>query len=146
MSNEVLQTEYEERTYGDQRFRFHKLPYTTAIEVLAKYLPGLLPKIGDFKTNHEMRLILFKHVSIELAENSFLPLSTETLINQHITNIKTGMSIEKDMFFYNYDFFKDGTLSVFLGQLEEMAAGKCTEILMKLLGKSSQADGQPTAS
>lgn len=127
-----------------KKYIISKMPATVAREVLFKYPTSNLPKIGDYAVSQEIMLKLMSYVAVVLDDGTELELKTQTLIDNHVPSAAALILLEKEMFVYNYDFFKDGTASAFLTALEKRAVAKGSEILTTLLGQLSQVAKQPS--
>lgn len=127
-----------------KKYIISKMPATVAREVLFKYPTSNLPKIGDYAVSQEIMLKLMSYVAVVLDDGTELELKTQTLIDNHVPSAEALILLEKEMFVYNYDFFKDGTVSAFLTALEKRAVAKGSEILTTLLGRLSQVAKQPS--
>lgn len=120
-----------------------KFPATVGREILLQYPTSVVPKIGDYKTNHALmlRIMAFVGVAIEGREAPQM-LTTEALVNNHIRNAEVLMQIEWAMISHNFDFFGDGRALGFLQLLMDKAQGLTSEMLTKsaaaLLAKGSQ--------
>ena len=92
----------------------------------------------------EIMLKLMSYVSVVMPDGSELPLSTQTLVDNHVPSAEALILLEREMFMYNYDFFQNGNASAFLNALEKRAMEKGSEILTTLLARLSQAAKQPS--
>lgn len=127
-----------------KKYIISKMPATVAREVLFKYPTSNLPKIGDYAVSQEIMLKLMSYVAVVLDDGTELELKTQTLVDNHVPSAEALILLEKEMFVYNYGFFKDGTASAFLTALEKRAVAKGSEILTTLLGQLSQVAKQPS--
>lgn len=127
-----------------KKYIISKLPATVGREVLFKYPTSNIPKIGDYAVSQEIMLKLMSYVSVVMPDGSELPLSTQTLVDNHVPSAEALILLEREMFMYNYDFFQNGNASAFLNALEKRAMEKGSEILTTLLARLSQAAKQPS--
>ncbi len=119
---------------GQQReFIITRFPATDGMEILYKLPTAALPKIGDFDTLKEARNDIFKFVYVNIGEKD-MPLSTKALIDNHTGDAETAIKVMKEIIEYNYSFFQNGILSVFL----ERVAKKIPDIAQEILTRFSQ--------
>ena len=119
---------------GQQReFIITRFPATDGMEILYKLPTAALPKIGDFNTLKEARNDIFKFVYVNIGEKD-MPLSTKALIDNHTGDAETAIKVMKEIIEYNYSFFQNGILSVFL----ERVAKKIPDIAQEILTRFSQ--------
>jgi len=128
-----------------RKYVISKLPATVGREIITQYPISNIPKVGDYKASKELMLKLMSYVAVNI-DGQELRLTTEDLINNHVRNGEVLISLEKEMFAYNFDFFTNGNLSSFLGTLEKVAGEKVTEILTTLSGKLSALEKQASMS
>ncbi len=119
---------------GQQReFIITRFPATDGMEILYKLPTSALPKIGDFDTLKEARNDIFKFVYVNIGDKD-MPLSTKALIDNHTGDAETAIKVMKEIIEYNYSFFQNGILSVFL----ERVAKKIPDIVQEILTRFSQ--------
>ena len=119
---------------GQQReFIITRFPATDGMEILYKLPTAALPKIGDFDTLKEARNDIFKFVYVNIGDKD-MPLSTKALIDNHTGDAETAIKVMKEIIEYNYSFFQNGILSVFL----ERVAKKIPDIAQEILTRFSQ--------
>lgn len=114
-----------------------KLPATVGREILFKYSTANLPKVGDYSESQATMLKMMKYVAVNI-DGRELQLTTEEIVNNHVSSAESLIILEKEMMKYNYDFFTDGKASLFLEELRKQAGAKTTEMLTTFLGKLSQ--------
>ncbi|AXF52894.1 MAG: hypothetical protein [Bacteriophage sp.] len=123
---------------GGKNFVLTKFPATVGREIITQYPMTALPKIGEYKTNHQLMLKIMSYVGVSIegrAEPQML--STEDLINNHVLKTEDLMRLEWAMIEYNFDFFGDGRASNFLGLVADRITPLISKTLMDLLGPSS---------
>ena len=86
------------------KFTISRLPAVEGREILAKYLGGTMPKIGDYKDNHEAMLKMMRFVFVEV-DGNLIPLSTPSLIDNHIPDSECLLRLEIEMIRHNTSFF-----------------------------------------
>lgn len=92
-------------TIGTKEYIISKLPATVGREILFLYPTSNIPKIGDYGKSQEIMLKLMSYVQVQV-EDKLIPLNTESLVNNHVPNAETLLLLEKEMFKYNFDFYK----------------------------------------
>lgn len=101
-------------TGGDGKQRSYiisKLPYASGgREICSQYLPTAMPKVGDYKTNHELFLKMMGFVQA-VTDNGPISLTTSALIDNWVDDFQTGIKLEKAMLEYNIGFFDTGKIS-----------------------------------
>lgn len=86
------------------KFTISRLPAVAGREILAKYLGGTMPKIGDYKDNHESMLKMMKYVAVEI-DGELQTLQTQALIDNHIPDTECLLRLEIEMIRHNTSFF-----------------------------------------
>ncbi|RBQ30674.1 hypothetical protein CRU92_10900 [Arcobacter sp. FW59] len=86
------------------KYTISRLPTVAGREILAKYLGGTMPKIGDYKDNHESMLKMMKYVAVEI-DGVLHPLQTQALIDNHIPDTECLLRLEIEMIRHNTSFF-----------------------------------------
>lgn len=133
----------EEKTYT-----ISKVPATVGRELVAVYPVSAMPKIGEYKTNHQMMLKMMSYVSVDLSIPGGATvtqyLNTEAMVNNHVPDWECLGRLEMEMIEYNFSFFGNGGSSNFLKNLPLMAEAFITKILMASSARSSQKEKQPS--
>lgn len=131
-------------TVGGKAYVLTKFPATVGREIITQYPMSALPKIGDYKTNHELmqRIMSFVGVEVEGRQDPLM-LSTEALINNHVKKTEDLMRLEWMMIEYNFDFFGDGRASNWLGMVADRLTPLISKTLTDLLGQSSAKSSPP---
>lgn len=88
----------------ERKYIVSRMPATVAREVLAKYIGGAAPKIGDYESNHGAMLTMMQFVAVEI-DGACIPLKTEALINNHIPDAEALIKVEVEMIRHNTSFF-----------------------------------------
>ena len=86
------------------KFTISRLPAVAGREILAKYLGGTMPKVGDYKDNHESMLKMMKYVAVEI-DGQLQTLQTQALIDNHIPDTECLLRLEIEMIRHNTSFF-----------------------------------------
>lgn len=73
-------------------------------EILAEYIPSGLPKVGDYKKNEGLARILYANAIAIDSEGNHHPLTTDSMINNHIPDVKVAMELEAAVFDKSTDF------------------------------------------
>ena len=81
-------------------------------EILAEYIPSGLPKVGDYKKNEDLARILYANAVAVDKDNNHYPLTTDSMINNHVPDVKVAMELEAAVFDKSTDF-------LILGRLQE---------------------------
>ena len=76
-------------------------PAVEGREILAKYPLSSIPKIGDYKVNHDTMLKLMSFVEVEKADGSYIRLNNHHLVNSWIPDADTLFRIELAALQYN---------------------------------------------
>lgn len=127
-----------------KRFILSKFPAVQGREIIAKYPASNLPKIGDYAVSEEIMLKLMNFVGVELAQGNIQRLSTRGLIDSHCETWEVLAKIEMAMMEKNCSFFRNGTLSNFLGDVTKKILEKISEISIRSSEPSSQTAKQPS--
>lgn len=91
---------------GGKTYLLGKFPATVGREILMQYPTSAMPKIGDYKTNHALMLRIMSYVGVQVeGREEPLMLTTEALVNNHVTNAETLVKLEWAMVQHNFDFF-----------------------------------------
>lgn len=127
-------------------FVIHKLPCMLAIEVQAKWLNALLPKITNFAEAEEMMVKVMAYVCIKRPNQENLFLGSRELIDNHCVSYKTYLKVLEAMREYNELFFWNGSASDFYEKFIQTLPVKILQMLTPLLQQSSTPDSQPSTS
>ena len=123
---------------GGKNYVLTKFPATVGREIITQYPMSALPKVGEYKTNHQLMLKVMSYVGVEVdGRPDPQMLSTEDLINNHVPKTEDLMRLEWAMIEYNFDFFADGRASGFLALVADRITPLISKTLMDLLGPSS---------
>lgn len=123
---------------GDKTYVLTKFPATVGREILTQYPMSGLPKVGDYKTNHQLMLRVMSYVGVMVdGRTEPLMLTTEELVNNHVRKTEDLMRLEWAMIEYNFDFFADGRASNFLGLVADRITPLISKTLTDLLVPSS---------
>lgn len=77
-------------------FTISRLPALVGREVMAKYISGNSPKIGEYDISEEAMLLLFKYIEFE-----GIRLINKDLINNHVSDSTQLITLEFRMLQYN---------------------------------------------
>ncbi len=126
----------------EKTFIISKMTYFDAREVAALFITTAAPKIGDYKENQRLALILFSYVQV-IKDGIPITLSTKTVVENHV-DFKIGVTLEKEMILYNTGFFGQGEISNFLNTILVKAEQLITKTLMGLPAQSLAPNKQPS--
>lgn len=87
------------------KFIISRLPAVVGREILAKYIGGTMPKIGDYKDNHESMLKMMKYIAKPLEDGTLIKLETSSLIDNHVPDSECLLRLEIEMLRHNTSFF-----------------------------------------
>lgn len=118
------------------KYILFKLPYTQARKVAAYYPVSNLPKLGDYQKSEEGMRILMANVGVQLENGEVQRLTTNALIDNHVTEAVIGIKLEAAALAYNFDFFGQGGLSAFLKALAKDHLPSLIQTLMESLPPS----------
>ena len=127
-------------------FIISKVPCIPAREIFSQYLTTAAPKVGDYAVNQSLMLKMMSYVKVVINEETNLPLSSETLVNQHVPNWEMLVMLEKEMIVYNCGFFQNGRISDTFEKLAQTFLSKISETLTDSLDLSSIVEKQATES
>ena len=126
-------------------FIISKFPAVAGREILAQYVPSMLPKVGDYSLNEQLMLKVMNYVAVEIEGRAEpLRLTTRALVDSHVPDWEALARIELAVMDYNCSFFRSGAASTFFAGLGAKASTKITETLTGLLASLSQAAKQPS--
>lgn len=126
----------------ERRYIISKLPYASGgREICSQYLPTAMPKVGDYKTNHELFLKMMSFVEV-VTDDGNVRLTTSALIDNWVDDFQTGIKLEKAMLEYNIGFFDHGRISDTFKTFAQNLQPLITKILSQLQEFSSQKDEQ----
>lgn len=131
---------------GEERpFIISKFPAVAGREILAQYVPSMLPKVGDYGLNEQLMLKVMCYVAVGI-EGRAEPqrLSTRALVDSHVPDWEALARIELAVMDYNCSFFRSGAASTFFAGLGAKATQKITETLTGLLVNLSVPAKQPS--
>ncbi len=77
-------------------FTISRLPALVGREVMAKYISGNTPKIGEYDVSEEAMLLLFRYI-----EHDGIRLVNKDLINNHVSDATQLIALELKMLQYN---------------------------------------------
>ena len=99
-----LEVEVKDIDGNLHKYTISRLPAVAGREILAKYLGGTMPKVGDYKDNHESMLKMMKYVAVEI-DGQLQTLQTQALIDNHIPDTECLLRLEIEMIRHNTSFF-----------------------------------------
>jgi len=118
-----------------KKFIISKFPALAGREIIAKYIPSIMPKVGDYKVNEETLLKMMKYVGVVISgQQNPLILSTQAIIDNHVNDWEMLGKLEIACMEYNCSFFLSGRISTFL----EDVAQKIPAWIIKMLTALSQ--------
>jgi hypothetical protein len=128
-----------------KKFIISKFPAVAGREIIAKYIPSIMPKVGDYKVNEETMLKMMKYVGVVI-DNSAIPiiLSTQALIDNHVKNWEMLGKLEIALMEYNCSFFQSGRISTFLTDIAQKVPGWTIKMLTVLSAQLSKVEKPPS--
>lgn len=126
----------------EKTYVLSKFPAIQGREIIAKYPLSAMPKLGDYAVNEETMLKLMAFVGVTIGDNT-LPLTTRTLVDNHVPDWETLARIEMAMMEYNCSFFANGRSLDFLTAIAQKAQALLSKTLMDLSAQSSRRNSQP---
>lgn len=109
-------------------FIISKFPATDGREILVKYFPSGIPKIGDYQTNEECMFKMMKFVKVVNGQQH-IELATKQILNNYVEDAAMLLYLEWAILEYNFAFFLKGRISTFLDGI----AQKVPELTLKML-------------
>lgn len=124
-----------------KRFVISKFSAIAGREIIAKYIPSIMPKVGDYKTNEETMFKIMKHVGVVL-DNQPIPLllTTPALIDNHVPDWEMLAKLEIAVMEYNCSFFQNGRISTFLTDVAQKVPEWTLKMLMGLSDALSKVE------
>lgn len=121
---------------AEHTYMLSRLPYPVGRKVAAMYPVSNMPKVGSYAQSEEVMRDMFKYIHVVLEGGRTQALSTLALIENHVPDTTTGLKLEAAMLAYNFDFFGQGGLSVFLKRLLETHLPSIIKTVIPLLPPS----------
>jgi hypothetical protein len=121
-----------------------KFPAVEGREILCQWPLTALPKVGDYEANQEIMFKLMTYVAVPQDKADPLRLRTRQLINNHAPDAVLLMSIEREMFKYNFGFFLEEKALTFFERLMLLIDSKISAMLTVSSLPSSQQSQQPS--
>ena len=109
-------------------FIISKFPATDGREILVKYFPSGIPKIGDYQTNEECMFKMMKFVKVVNGQQH-IELATKQILNNYVEDAAMLLYLEWAILEYNFAFFLKGRISTFFDGI----AQKVPELTLKML-------------
>lgn len=126
-------------------FVISKFPAVAGREIVAKYIPSIMPKVGDYKVNEEILLKMMKFVGVPIdGIKDPLILSTQQLVDNHVTDWEMLGKLEVALMEYNCSFFQGGRISNFLDDFAQKVPQLILKTLMGLSGQLSKVEKPPS--
>lgn len=127
---------------NDRKYIISKIPYLSGgREICTQYISSAMPKVGDYKLNEELCRKMFKFISVELPDGNPLPLTTESLVNNHVPDFVSGLKLEEAMLEYQVGFSVTGKLREFQAgwkaELPELITKTLTVLKQSLQAQTS---------
>jgi len=131
-----IEIEFEGEVF---KFNIGKFPATVGREIISKYPVSNIPKIGDYAVSEETMLKLMSYVE-RVYDDRVQPLTSRTLIDNHIPSWEVLIKLEAFTIEYNCSFFKLGEVLNSLKEWKALAEPKNIKTLMDSLVSLSQAE------
>lgn len=124
-----------------KKFIISKFPAMAGREIIAKYIPSIMPKVGDYKVNEETLLKMMKYVGVVIeGQQNPLVLSTQAIIDNHVKDWEMLGKIEIAVMEYNCSFFLSGRISTFLEDIAQKVPAWVIKMLTLLSQQSSKVE------
>jgi len=114
-----------------------------AREFCSQWLTTGLPKIGDAKANEAIALTMYKYVAAKIGD-SYVALSTASLVNNHVADVATTYKLEAAMLEHNLGFSVPEKISGLLDKLSQILDQSSSKILTGLQAQLSAAAKPPS--
>lgn len=135
--------EPKEIEVNGKKFVISKFPAIAGREIIAKYLPSIMPKVGDYKVNEETLLKMMKYVGVVIeGQQNPLILSTQAIIDNHVKDWEMLGKLEIATMEYNCSFFLNERISTFLEDAAQKVPAWIIKMLTALSQLSSKAEKQ----
>src|SRR5580698_10074545 len=121
----------KEIVIDEKKFIISKFPATDGREILVRYFPSGIPKIGDYKTNEECMFKMMKFVKA-VSGDHHIELATKQIIDNHVEDATMLVQLEWAMLEYNFGFFLKGRVSTFLNDIAQKVPEWTSKTLMVL--------------
>lgn len=128
---------------AERTFILTKFPAIAGREIIAKYPVSNIPKVGEYPQSEEVMLKLMAFVAVQPAEGAPIMLSTAALVDNHVGDAISLMTIEAAMLEYNFGFFARAKLSGFLESFAPKAAAWISQTLIPFLEPLLQTTKRP---
>ena len=100
---------------AEHTYNIGKVPYMSGGRELAvDYLTSA--KRGDYKRNQELAALMFRHIEAITPEGEVIRLKTSALVDNHVTDIPTGLKLELALAEHNLGFSIAGKIREFQQQ------------------------------
>ena len=119
-------TDHEGKTHV---YILSKIPAVQGRKILCQYPLSALPKVGDYAENERVALDLMSYVAVPVKGGQPVRLATEILINNHVPDAVVQMTIEREMFNYNFGFFLEEKALTFFERLMQLIDSKISSML-----------------
>jgi hypothetical protein len=128
----------------EKKFILSKFPAVEGREILCQWPLTALPKVGDYPANEEIMFKLMAYVAVPQKTGDPLRLTTKELINNHVPDAVLNMSLEREMFKYNFGFFLEERALTFFERLMLLVDNKIASMLTASSQPSSPQSKQPS--
>jgi len=133
--------EPKEIEVNGKKFVISKFPAIAGREIIAKYIPSIMPKIGDYKVNEETMLKMMSYVGVVIeGKKEPLILSTQPLIDNHVKDWEMLGKLEMAIMEYNCSFFLSGRISNFFEDIAQKVPAWTIKTLTALSQLSSKVE------
>lgn len=105
-----MNPETKEIVIGGKTFYIHKAPATIGYEVALRYQAAKNNTDPDtaVKDIQKSLYTLLKYVEVDLGDGRLAALDSQAMIDQHITNIKDLIELQKETVGFNFGFLAQG--------------------------------------
>lgn len=129
----------------EKHFRISRVPATRGREIFTQYLPTAIPKIGDYKSNEKLMLMLICYVDVKMASGEWMRLCPASL-DAHVTDFEMLGLLEVKMIGHNTNFFNPEKLSKGWARFNQTLPERAMSMLNRLSGSLSAKVKPPRTS
>lgn len=126
-----------------KEFILSKFPAVAGREIITQYVPTAMPKVGDYAANANIMRKIMSYVGVRVeGRDDPLQLTTDALIDNHVSTPEMLLKLEIAMMRKNCAFFREGGVSTFFADMLQRAMSSIIPTLMDSLQQSSPKDSQ----
>ena len=126
----------KELILNGKTYRINKFGALAGRAIVAQYPLSMMLHSKEYERNEEVMLRLMTHVEVVLSDGTAQPLSTRSLIDNHIADWSDLVAIEIESLKYNAPQFFDGTAKGILGKVESWITVRLTKVMGDAIGEN----------